>query len=94
MSALTALAPWWLLALVDLVVVGLWLALARRPRRRAAAARRSACPGHAATWEVSAHVRPAAGPCSPPYRTGPAITTATLHRPSVRRRPRKSTKHE
>ena len=34
MNGLHALAPWWLLALVDLVVGGLCLALALRPRRR------------------------------------------------------------
>ncbi|MET9394565.1 hypothetical protein ABZY20_29880 [Streptomyces sp. NPDC006624] len=42
MHGLTALAPWWLPALVDLVVGGLCVALATRPRRRAATARRSA----------------------------------------------------
>ncbi|MEU9396382.1 hypothetical protein AB0D86_41090 [Streptomyces sp. NPDC048324] len=36
MNGLTMLAPWWLLATVDLVVGGLCLALALRPRRRAA----------------------------------------------------------
>ncbi|MFC8835821.1 universal stress protein [Streptomyces griseoincarnatus] len=34
MNGLHTLAPWWLLALVDLVVGGLCLALALRPRRR------------------------------------------------------------
>ena len=42
MNGLTALAPWWLLALVDLVVGGLCVVLAMRPRRCTAAARRPA----------------------------------------------------
>ncbi|MFI0514177.1 hypothetical protein ACH3Y9_29295 [Streptomyces sp. WSLK1-5] len=39
-NGLHALAPWWLLALVDLVVGG--LALALRPRRRRTTVRRPA----------------------------------------------------
>ncbi|MDR6978280.1 hypothetical protein J2X68_005005 [Streptomyces sp. 3330] len=39
MNGLHALAPWWLLALVDLAVSGLCLALALRPRRRTAVRR-------------------------------------------------------
>ncbi|MER6411019.1 hypothetical protein ABT273_07745 [Streptomyces humidus] len=39
MNGLYALAPWWLTALVDLVVGGLCLALALRPRRRTAVRR-------------------------------------------------------
>ncbi|MFE9774037.1 hypothetical protein ACFYOV_20660 [Streptomyces sp. NPDC005931] len=42
MDGLTALAPWWLLAAVDLTVGGLCVALATRPRRRSATARRPA----------------------------------------------------
>ncbi|WP_269809368.1 hypothetical protein [Streptomyces triticisoli] len=39
MDGLTALAPWWLLALVDLTVGGVCIALAMRPRRRTTARR-------------------------------------------------------
>ena len=46
MNGLHAPAPWWLLALVDLVVGGLCLALALRPRRRRTTdLRRPAGPG-------------------------------------------------
>ncbi|MFE1442682.1 hypothetical protein [Streptomyces sp. NPDC058739] len=36
MTGLTGLAPWWLLALVDLAVGGVCVAVAMRPRRRTA----------------------------------------------------------
>ncbi|WP_406728322.1 hypothetical protein WJ438_32065 [Streptomyces sp. GD-15H] len=42
LDGLTGPAPWWLLALVDLAVGSLCVALAMRPRRRTAAARRPA----------------------------------------------------
>ncbi|MFF5185924.1 hypothetical protein ACFY30_19490 [Streptomyces sp. NPDC000345] len=39
MDGLTALAPWWLPALVDLTVGGVCVVLAMRPRRRTTARR-------------------------------------------------------